>query len=313
MPADWVLIIDKPPGITSRQAAARAAELTGAAKAGHAGTLDPLATGVLVVCLGRATLLSSYLGAGTKEYQVEALLGTSTDTYDIDGKVVSRRDASGVTAAEVERALEGFVGEHEQVPPPFSAVKHGGRALYQYARKGVEIPRIERTVVIDSATLVGLSLGEEGLIARIHIVCGPGTYVRSVVYDLGEKLGCGACVASLVRTVSGVFTLADSVTLDELERLGPALAASRAISIEDATRGMPSVPVSGELATAIAMGKPLAAGAAVVPADGVFRVLDGRGKLIALYGPARSDDEGIAARAVRVLRPHGEGNDGEAA
>jgi len=311
--ADWVLIIDKPAGITSRRAAAKAGELTGAPKAGHAGTLDPLATGVLVVCLGRATLLSSYLGGGTKEYEVEALLGISTDTYDVDGKVVSRRDASGVTAERVERALEGFAGKLKQVPPPFSAVKHGGKPLYRYARRGDAVPHVERTVVIDSATLQGISLAEVGLIARIHIVCGPGTYVRSIVHDLGEELGCGACVASLVRTVSGGFTLADSVTLDELERVGPALAASRAISIEDATREMPSLPVAGELATAVSMGKPLGAGEAEVPADGVFRVLDGEGKLIALYGPARQDDEGIAARAVRVLRPYGEGNNGEAA
>ena len=312
MPTDLVLIIDKPAGMTSRKAAARACELAGASKAGHAGTLDPLATGVLVVCLDRATLLASYLGAGTKEYEVEALLGRSTDTYDVEGRTVRTGDASAVDATDIEGALAHFVGETEQLPPPFSAVKHLGKPLYHYARQGVEVPRIARTIVIDSLGLEELYPGKDGRTARIHMSCGPGTYVRSVVHEMGEALGCGACVASLVRTVSGRFTLADSVSMEDLELLGPSGAALRAVSIEDATSEMPGLAVAGEVVTAVAMGKPLASGDAPAP-EGVFRVLDENGRLIALYGPARPDDEGIAARAVRVLRPYGEGNDGEAA
>jgi len=313
LPQDGVLIIDKPAGITSRRAAERVREITGGSKAGHAGTLDPLATGVLVVCLDRATLLTSYLGGGIKRYDVEALLGTSTDTYDVDGKVVSMRDASGVTAAAIEAALSEFVGELQQVPPPFSAIKHQGRPLYSYARQGADVPRITRTVVIEEIALEGLAPGEAGPVARLIVACGPGTYVRSIVHDLGEKLGCGACVASLRRTASGEFSIDDSVSLDELEQLPAGSATSRAMSIEEATRGMLSVVVEGDLAGAVAMGKPLEPGAAQVPPDGVFRVLDGAGRLIALYGPARPDDEGIAARAVRVLRPWREGSSGEAA
>ena len=313
MPQDGVLILDKPAGITSRRDAERVRAIAGGAKAGHAGTLDPLATGVLVVCLDRATLLTSYLGGGTKRYHVDALLGTSTDTYDVDGNVVSRRDASRFTAEAVEGALSDFAGEIEQVPPPFSAVKHQGRPLYRYAREGAHIPNITRTVTIEELTLEGLAPGEAGPVARLVVACGPGTYVRSIVHDLGEKLGCGACVASLRRTASGEFSIDDSVSLDELEKLPAGSAASRAMSIEEATRGMPSIAVEGELADAVAMGKPLESGAAQVPPDGVFRVLDGAGSLIALYGPARPDDEGIEARAVRVLRPWREGNSGEAA
>jgi len=315
LPRDWVLIIDKPAGITSRRAAEKVRHLAGCSKAGHAGTLDPLATGVLVVCLDRATLLTSYLGGGTKVYQVEALLGTSTDTYDVDGKVVATRDAAGVTAAAVEGALGSFLGEVLQVAPPFSAVKHHGRALYSYAREGADVPRITRTVAIEEIALQGLSECEAGPTATLRVACGPGTYVRSIVHDLGEELGCGACVSSLRRTASGRFDIADAVTFDELELGGEGEGATPrgAMSIEEAMSEMPGVNVGLELAEAVAMGKPIEAGSAEVPTGVVFRLQDDSGRLIALYGPARPEDEGIAARAVRVLRPHGEGNDGEAA
>jgi len=216
LPQDGVLILDKPAGITSRRAAERVRAIAGGAKAGHAGTLDPLATGVLVVCLDRATLLTSYLGGGTKRYHVDALLGTSTDTYDVDGNVVSRRDASRFTAEAVEGALSDFAGEIEQVPPPFSAVKHQGRPLYRYAREGAHIPNITRTVTIEELTLEGLAPGEAGPVARLVVACGPGTYVRSIVHDLGEKLGCGAYMKELIRQRVGPFDLEDAISLAKL-------------------------------------------------------------------------------------------------
>ena len=314
MPPDGVLIIDKPAGLTSRQVVSRVSSVTGGAKAGHAGTLDPLATGVLVVCIGRATLLAGYLGGGSKHYEVEALLGTETDTYDLEGKVLHRRDAANVTASDIEEAMAGMTGEVSQAPPAFSAVKHDGRRLYSYARSGEEIPRLHRTVQIDSLLLAGLVDGDGGPVASIRVDCGPGTYVRSIVHDLGRRLGCGACVKALRRTRSGAFSLQDAVDLEDLQALGETAAASRAISIEEATRHMSGITLDDEAAEAVSMGKPLLEGEGLpeIP-DGVFRVLDQEGRLIALFGPARPDDEGIAARAVRVLRPYLEGGRGEAA
>ena len=313
MPPDGILILDKPAGITSRQAVARVATLAGGVKAGHAGTLDPLATGVLVVCLGRGTLLAAYLAGGTKEYRVEALLGVETDTYDTDGKVVSTRDAYGVTGGALEDAVSELRGTTKQVPPPYSAVKVNGKPLYRYARRGEEVAAKERAVRVDSIELTDLSDGPRGRVATIDIRCGPGTYVRSLVHDLGERLGCGACVSSLVRVRSGPYALEDAVTLHELEReLGEAIAA-RLVTLEEATADMPTLALSGEQALAVTMGKPIEEGSAEPPCSGVFRIVDGSGALLALYGPPRGEDEGLSARAVRVVRPHNEAKSHEAA
>lgn len=314
MPLDGVLILNKPEGITSRQAVARLASLAGALKAGHAGTLDPLATGVLVVCMGRATLLTGYLAAGTKEYVTDALLGVQTDTYDVQGRVTAEIDASGVTSRQVIEALGRFEGKIAQVPPPFSAVKYNGKPLYHYARRGVPVEARQRTVTVESVSLEGMEDSDRGRVATLRIVCGPGTYVRSLVHDLGGELGCGACVSSLVRTRSGPYALEGAETLEELEGVGAEGIAARALPLEAATCEMPTLALDGERAVAVTMGKPILQGAAEVPAEGVvFRVLDGSGRLIALYGPPRPDDEGIVARAVRVVRPHNEASTDEAA
>ncbi len=300
MPPDGVVIVNKPGGITSRQVASRVARATRAAKAGHAGTLDPLATGVLVVCLGRATLLTSYLAAGNKEYLVEALLGVRTDTCDIDGKAVERAGAPGVTEGDVKAACRGLTGTIRQVPPDYSAVKHEGKRLYEYARKGRDVPAIERTVTVESIDIVSLVREPDGPLATLRIVCGPGTYVRSLVRDMGFAVGCGACVASLERRRSGHYRIEDSLGLPQIEDLGERVPL---IGMEEATSRMPTLVLEGEEATAVTMGKPLLDCSPEVPeSEGVFRILDGGGKLLAFYGPPRDDDgEEITARAVRVI------------
>lgn len=309
---DAVLVLNKPVGLTSRQVAARVGRLTDSAKAGHAGTLDPLATGVLVVCVGRATLLTSYLAGGAKRYRTGALLGVETTTYDIQGEVVERLDASRITRSEIDSALEGLSGRILQVPPRFSAVRRDGMRLYEYARKGVEIPLVEREVSVESIDIESVRESSDGTVVTLDITCGPGTYVRSLVHDLGQSLGCGACVESLERTSSGTFRIEESVTLDELES---SRAEEHAMTMEQATSMMPAVRLDVEGATAVSMGKPLPSGTPGLPVcDGVFRVLDASERLIALYGPKRPDDSvDIAARAVRVLRPYTQGSDDEAA
>jgi tRNA pseudouridine55 synthase len=314
LPRDGVLVLNKPAGITSRQAVTRVAALAGGVKAGHAGTLDPLATGVLLVCMGRATVLSGYLARGTKEYRAGILLGVETDTYDTEGRVVARRPTTGVTSEDVERTLRGLVGELEQVPPQYSAVKYDGKPLYSYARSGrhVEVPA--RTVFVESMDLVSMRREPYGTVADVDIVCGPGTYVRSLAHDLGSSLGCGACVAALVRTRSGRYELHDAASMHDLEEEGAGGIGARTLTFEDATADMPTVTLGGEQALAVTMGKPIPGGSVEVPGEGsVFRVLDEDGRLLALYGPARPGDEGIAARAVRVVRPYGEADSHEAA
>lgn len=309
---DAVLPVDKPGGVTSRRVAATVAGIAGTRKAGHAGTLDPLATGVLLVCLGRATLLSSYVGGGVKHYRVRALFGVETDTYDIDGEVVSRMDAFQVTPQSVRAAAEGLTGLTVQVPPPYSAVRRDGRRLYEYARRGQQPPDVRRQVFVDSIEFMGLETVQEGVEVLLDVICGPGTYIRSLVHDMGLSIGCGACVAALERTRSGIFEIGSCATIEDLERDG---AGRYAVSIEDATSDMPTVSLSRDDALAASMGKPLPAGN-----DGpgrtteIFRVMDPEGRLVALYGPPREDDEEwIAARAVRVLRPHSSGENDEAA
>jgi tRNA pseudouridine55 synthase len=305
-----VLVIDKPRGLTSRQVASAVGRAAGNIKSGHAGTLDPLATGVLVVCLGRATLLTRFLGGGAKEYLVEAILGVETDTYDMEGTVVREREAWGINIEDV-RALTGeFRGRIQQLPPPYSAVKHKGRPMYQYARAGEDVERKPRTVSVESMEVI--SLGDSGnqVSAKFRVVCGPGTYVRSLVHDIGQRLGCGACVSQLRRLRSGIFSIEVAEAFDTLvsdrERLTRSM-----ISIEDATREMPSIQVGEPGAIAVGQGKPLQlewistfwSEERGVPKK-TFRVFDNSGRLLALYGPPRADDgEEIAARPVRVLRP----------
>lgn len=296
--------------MTSRQAAATVGRLAGSVKSGHTGTLDPLATGVLVVCLGRATLLTRFLSGGAKEYEAVALLGIDTDTYDVDGAVVQKRDTSGLGLEELNAVTNDFEGRIQQLPPLFSAVKHKGRPMYQYARAGVDIEQRPRTVNVESVEVTSLSDADNQVRFGIKIICGPGTYVRSLVHDIGERLGCGACVAELRRLRSGNFSIEQAISLDKLDSAEIDITKS-ILSVEKATEGMPSVQVGEEGAIAVGQGKPLQLAwvSDVLSEDrGIprctFRVLDSAGMLLAIYGTRRAEDgQEIVARPIRVLRP----------
>lgn len=299
-----MILLDKPHGMSSRKAASVAASAVGQPKFGHAGTLDPLATGLLIVTLGRATLLSRFLAGGEKSYLVTALFGTETDSYDIDGKVVSHRDASQLSAAEINRFLEGMTGLIEQYPPPFSAVKYRGKPLYHYQRAGKEFELRRREVFVDSIELLSFGADEEGVKAGFRINCGPGTYVRSLVHDLGKKLGCGATVRSLRRVRSGSFDIDSTVPYDRFLEGNPGMERS-VKTVEEATAFMPSITVEGETAFSVTQGKALDSGGVEdleVP-TGIFRVMNEEGRLLAIFGPPKKDDPAsIIARAVRVIR-----------
>ncbi|MFA6986960.1 MAG: tRNA pseudouridine(55) synthase TruB [Arenimonas sp.] len=212
---DGILLLDKPPGMSSNQALQRVRHLFRAEKAGHTGSLDPLATGLLPVCFGEATKLAGHLLGNAKSYEVVARLGVTTDTDDADGQVLRERPVPELDEERISAALQGFIGRIRQRPPIYSALKQGGEPLYAKARRGESIEVPEREVEVRSIELLEFSRAE----LRLRITCGSGTYIRSIVRDLGELLGCGAHVTALRRLWVEPFTEPAMHTLDELRQL----------------------------------------------------------------------------------------------
>ncbi|MFC1943808.1 tRNA pseudouridine(55) synthase TruB [Chloroflexota bacterium] len=210
---DGILNINKPWGETSFSIVAIVKRLTGERRVGHAGTLDPAATGVLPICLGQGTRVVEFLVDATKTYRAEIELGVVTDTYDASGRIIQRRDSSGISQDQLELGLTSFCGLIQQAPPMYSAVKYHGKPLYELARAGVTVERRNRLVEIHKLDLVDW----QPPVATIEVVCGKGTYIRSLAYDLGQALGCGAHLKSLVRLRCGRFEISDAVSVPQLE------------------------------------------------------------------------------------------------
>ncbi|MDX2138718.1 MAG: tRNA pseudouridine(55) synthase TruB [Chloroflexota bacterium] len=239
-PVFGFLNVDKPLGMTSHDVVARVRRTFGVRKVGHAGTLDPLATGVLVICIGGATRLSEYVMHATKRYTAQVYFGVTTSTYDAEGEAVQTRDASHLNRDMITEALNRFVGDIQQVPPIYSAIKVGGRKLYDIARAGETVELEARSVTIERIDL----LNWQPPVATIDVTCNAGTYIRSLAYDMGEALGTGAHLASLRRTQSGTFLIADAAEPEVIfsdalwrERLVPAhvaLAGWRHVMLDEA-------------------------------------------------------------------------------
>lgn len=210
---DGILNIDKPAGKTSLDIVNLVRRLSGERRVGHAGTLDPMATGVLPLCLGQATRMIPFLVSAPKTYRAEIEIGVCTDTYDSEGKVTGRADPSSITREEVERVLPTFCGVIWQQPPMYSALKHRGRRLYDLARAGIEVERKGRRAEVFRLELIEW----HPPLVTIEAECGQGTYIRSLAHDMGRSLGCGACLRKLVRLNSGIFCLEDSLTIPQLE------------------------------------------------------------------------------------------------
>jgi tRNA pseudouridine55 synthase len=206
-----IVNIDKPAGMTSHDVVARVQWMSGQRRVGHAGTLDPSATGVLVVCLGQATRVAEYLVASDKVYRAQIRLGVSTDTHDAEGEVTATAEVD-VCEEEVRGALASFIGRIPQVAPMYSALKRDGVPLYKLARQGITVEREPRSVQVHDIEL----LDWNPPLVTIRVKCSPGTYIRALARDLGQKLGCGAHLQSLTRLASGHFTLEEAVSLDEL-------------------------------------------------------------------------------------------------
>ena len=213
---DGVLVLDKPQGCTSNEILQRVKRMYGAAKAGHTGSLDPLATGVLPLCFGEATKFSQYLLDADKAYQVKAKWGERTNTSDADGEVVETCSTDSLNREALETVLEQFKGEIEQVPSMYSALKHKGQPLYKLARSGVEIERKPRPVTLFVYDVLAIRLGEKPEV-DVDIHCSKGTYVRSLAIDLGYALGVGGTVTALRRTQAGPYNLSHMVTLEQLQ------------------------------------------------------------------------------------------------
>jgi tRNA pseudouridine55 synthase len=249
---DGVLLLDKPAGVGSNALLQAVKRLFAAAKAGHAGTLDPLASGLLLVLFGEATKFSQFALDADKEYEARARLGVTTSTADADGAVLERKPCSA-RLEDIEPVLAGFRGDLEQVPPMHSALKHAGLPLYTHARAGREIPRAPRRIRVHELQLVRFA-GEE---LELRVRCSKGTYIRTLAEDIGRALGCGAHLAALRRTRSGGFRVADAVTLDQLQRDAPAARDARLLPLERLLAGLPRVDLPAAQAERFARGQAL--------------------------------------------------------
>lgn len=284
-----VLVLDKPRGFSSNAALQKVRWLLNAEKAGHTGSLDPLATGVLPLCIGEATKFSQYLLDADKGYSTVAQLGVTTTTGDAEGEVLERR-AVAVDEAAIQAALPAFRGQIEQIPPMYSALKRDGQPLYKLARAGEVVEREPRSVTI--ARLELLALQEDR--ATLEVACSKGTYVRTLVEDLGALLGCGAHVAELRRTQAGPFGLAQAISLEELEAVhaeGGSAALDRfLLPVDSGLEHWPLVQLTQHSAYYWLHGQPVRA--ANAPKFGLMRVQDDQGRFI---GIGEIDDEGQVA------------------
>ena len=248
-----VLVLNKPKGPTSAACIGKIKKILGQKKIGHAGTLDPMASGVLLVLLGQGTKLSGHImGSGEKTYAGTVLLGQTTDTWDAEGNITATADASSITPAMIEEAVSRFIGDTEQEVPPYSAAKHEGKPLYKLARKGLETPVKTKTVHVSRAEVEWVDLP----LFRFRVACGSGTYIRSLAHSLGIRLQCGATLTELTREYSHPFGLDAAHDLEEVLS-APEAFANRVAPIADALPGWPMLPLSQAETEMVRNGVPL--------------------------------------------------------
>ena len=275
---DGILVIDKPEGISSAAALAIVKRVTRVGKIGHAGTLDPMATGVLVCMIGKATRLSGMLMEGRKRYEARITLGIETDTEDRTGRIVRRQIVPPLDADRIAGALDRFVGEIDQIPPVFSALKHQGTALYRLARSGKPLQKPARRVRIETIQLRRWVSPD----IDIDVVCSSGTYIRSLASDIGHELGCGGVLSALRRTEACGFSITDALTLEQIQHLG-ARCLECLISPLQVLSAIPRVVADNALTKKLCYGKiilPSDMGEAKIP--GRVAVVDSQARLLAI-------------------------------
>lgn len=267
-----IVLVDKPADWTSHDVVAKLRGITRERRIGHSGTLDPMATGLLVVFLGRATRAVEFAEADEKTYIAELRLGMTTDTQDTTGNTVST-SADIPTRADVESALQGFLGEIDQIPPMYSAIKRDGKKLYELARKGVEVEREPRRITISRLEI----LKGENDAYQLNVRCSKGTYIRTLCHDLGASLGCGGCMSGLRRTEAGVFSVADAYSMEQLiaaENIEPLL-----LPVDSLFADKPAYTVTEKAVRLVRNGNEVAA--PELP-DGTYRVYDPDGGFLML-------------------------------
>lgn len=290
-PVNGVLLLDKPLGLSSNQALQKVKHLYQAAKAGHTGSLDPLATGLLPICFGEATKFSHFLLDSDKSYHAIIKLGETTSTGDAEGEILSRLPVH-VNELQLNNILHNFIGEIMQVPPMYSALKHQGKALYEYARAGVEIERQPRAVKIFS---ISLDSFHDDLIA-MNVHCSKGTYIRTLAADIGTALGCGAHLAGLRRLTTAHFLLEQAVTLDVLEVMATEDREDKLMPVDSILENLASVTVNAETAFYLKQGQPV--WCAGVNLQGYFRIYDENYQFLGLA--EQLDDGKVAPRRLLI-------------
>lgn len=296
---DGLLVVDKPAGPTSHDVVDSCRRLFGQRKVGHAGTLDPGATGVLLVGLGKVTRLLRFFSALPKHYAGEVVLGVATSTLDEGGEVTRTWDMAQVSLSAARAAAQRFVGEVEQVPPMVSAKKVGGRRLHELAREGLEVDRRPNKVTVHCFDVSLAGVGEHGPVLAVEVECSSGTYVRALAADLGEALGGGAHLRHLRRLAVGDFTLDMAVRLEELGQLAPPQRARQLLapSVALALAGLERVKLAGGLAGTVAHGRALPVAALGARGPGPWAVEGACAELLAVY---QSVGDGLAKPAVVV-------------
>ncbi|MCG8415932.1 MAG: tRNA pseudouridine(55) synthase TruB [Pseudomonadales bacterium] len=275
-PINGIVLLDKSAGLSSNAALQEVKKLYEARKAGHTGSLDPLATGVLPLCLGEATKVSQFLLDSDKQYRARIRLGERTDSGDCEGTVIETNDASAVTLDRIKEALTNFQGDIEQVPPMYSAIKKDGVPLYKMARKGVEVEREARRVTVYSIELCEFSEGLESQEFELDIACSKGTYIRTIADDLGQQLGCGAHIVALRRTAAGVFNEQRCVDIESLREAkaseGLAGIDSFLIPMDEAVGNLPEVRLPSITADCVKHGQAVLV--RHLPAEGLVRLYE---------------------------------------
>ncbi len=292
-----ILLLDKPAGLTSNAALQAVKKLYRARKAGHTGSLDPLATGLLPICFGEATKISGFLLDADKYYQVTCKLGERTTTGDAEGELVEQRPVEAVTEKSMRRVMEGFIGDIEQIPPMYSALKHKGERLYKLARQGVEVEREARQVTIFEMELLEFRLP----LVTFRVHCSKGTYVRTLMEDMGEMLECGAHVVGLRRLGVGPFDntgMTDLATLETLAGSGLAELDKLLLPLESGLAQWPDVRLSGDAAFYLRQGQPVLVPHA--PTTGWVRIYEGESRFLGMGEIL--DDGRVAPRRLMTAR-----------
>jgi len=290
-----ILLLDKPAGLTSNAALQAVKKLYAARKAGHTGSLDPLATGLLPLCFGEATKVSGFLLDADKHYQVTCKFGEQTSTGDAEGEIIERRPLDGLNEKQLRKVIKGFLGDIKQIPPMYSALKHKGERLYKLARQGVEVEREPRQVTIFELELVSF----EAPVAELRVHCTKGTYVRTLIEDIGEQLGCGAHVIGLRRNGVGPFDDTNMIDMEGLEAVaseGHYALDQLLLPMESGLTQWPDVRLTGDAAFYLRQGQPVLVPKA--PTTGWVRLYEGESRFLGMGEIL--DDGRVAPRRLMV-------------